>query len=97
MLNIESIDKTFDEGILIENVEYNMGTNDGKEFDRAIFKGYKMHHGKKMMCFSTNKLKALILNPSYVCWYLECDDQKLDIDTYEEATLAWESRIGERE
>ena len=41
MLNIESVDKTFDEGILIEDVEYNMGTNDGKEFDRAIFKDIK--------------------------------------------------------
>ena len=92
-----NIDSTYDEGILDEGIEYNIATNDGKEFDRAIFTGYKMHNGKKMMCFQTQKSNSLIINPSYLCWLMEQETTEFNPVSYKEAEDAWEQRIGERQ
>ena len=89
-------DTTYDEGILAEGSEYTVGTNDGTTFNRAIFTKYKMHNGKKMMCFKTQASTSLVINPSYVCWLMEQMLTELNSVTAQQAEDAWEQRIGER-
>ena len=87
---------TYDEGILSEGSEYNVGTNDGTMFNRAIFTKYKMHNGKKMMCFKTQESNSLVINPSYVCWLMEQDMTEINSVIARQAEDSWEQRIGER-
>lgn len=91
-----NVDSTYDEGILNEGIEYNVATNNGKEFDRAIFTGYKMQNGKKMMCFKTQKSNSLIINPSYLSSIMEQNIDEFNSVTYQQAEDAWDQRIGER-
>ena len=93
---MKDTDITYDEGILSEGIEYDVATNDGKEFVRAIFTGYKMNNGKRMMCFKTQKSNSLIINPSYLCWLMEQESTELNSVTAQQAEDAWEQRIGER-
>ena len=62
---------TYNEQILTEGSEYSVGTNDGKEFGKVAFEGYKKLYGKPMMVFRTTANKPLTINPSYMSFALE--------------------------
>jgi hypothetical protein len=62
---------TYNEQILVEGCEYSVGTNDGKEFSKVAFEGYKKLYGKPMMVFRTTANKPLTINPSYMSFALE--------------------------
>ena len=62
---------TYNEQILTEGSEYSVGTNDGKEFSRVAFEGYKKLYGKPMMVFRTTDNKQVTINPSYMSFALE--------------------------
>ena len=56
---------SYDEGILNEDSKYTVGTNDGKEFRRVLYKGTKLLNGKPMMVFKTEDNETLTVNPSF--------------------------------
>ena len=56
---------SYDDGILEENSEYSIGTNDGKEFRSVVYKGTKLLNGKPMMSFVTKDNQKLTVNPSF--------------------------------
>ena len=62
---------TYNEQILVEGCEYSVGTNDGKEFSKVAFEGYKKLYGKPMMVFRTTANKQVTINPSYMSFALE--------------------------
>jgi len=62
---------TYNEQILVEGCEYSVGTNDGKEFSKVAFEGYKKLYGKPMMVFKTTANKQVTINPSYMSFALE--------------------------
>ena len=66
---------SFDEGILEENVKYSIGTNDGKEFRRVVYKGTKLLNGKPMMVFITEDEEQLTVNPSFHTYTLTNKEQ----------------------
>tara|TARA_X000001388_G_scaffold27426_3_gene19357 strand:+ start:2801 stop:3082 length:282 start_codon:yes stop_codon:yes gene_type:complete len=65
---------------------YTIGTNDGKEFRRVVFKGTKLLNGKPMMVFKTENSKSLTVNPSFHTFTIEEDPlptpEDLGLDTY---------------
>lgn len=63
--------KSMDEGLLTEGVEYTVGTNDGKVFNRVVYKGTKSFGGKSMMCFETEQGSQVSVNPSYNSFTIE--------------------------
>ena len=56
---------SYDDGLLKENSLYSVGTNDGKEFRRVVYKGTKLLNGKPMMIFRTVDKQQLTVNPSF--------------------------------
>ena len=81
---------TFDDDLMAQGIEYNVGTNGGFLFKEAIFTGKKMHNGKEMLCFKLhNTEKRLIINPSYMAFALEYEGNVNDIINAQ-ATEAWE-------
>ena len=62
---------TYNEQILVEGCEYSVGTNDGKEFSKVAFEGYKKLYGKPMMVFRTTANKQVTINPSYMSFAFE--------------------------
>ena len=62
---------TYNEQILVEGCEYSEGTNDGKDFSKVAFEGYKKLYGKPMMVFRTTANKQVTINPSYMSFALE--------------------------
>ena len=56
---------SYDEGILNENSKYTVGTNDGKEFRKVLYKGTKLLNGKPIMVFETEDNETLTVNPSF--------------------------------
>jgi hypothetical protein len=60
-----------EETMLIEGIEYSVGTNDGKVFNRIVFKGLKNFGGKNMMCFETENKAQITINPSYNSFTIE--------------------------
>ncbi len=67
--------KGIDDGLLIEGVEYSVGTNDGKIFNRIVYKGTKNFGGKTMMCFETLEGSQVSINPSYNSFTVEENGQ----------------------
>jgi len=63
--------KAIDEGLLTEGIEYSVGTNDGKIFNRVVYKGTKNFGGKTMMCFETENGSQVSINPSYNSFTVE--------------------------
>jgi len=61
--------------MLTEGVEYSVGTNDGKVFNRVVFKGLKNFGGKNMMCFETENKSQVTINPSYNSFTIEDNGQ----------------------
>ena len=62
---------SYDDGILKKEECYTIGTNDGKEFRRVIYKGTKLLNGKSMMVFRTEERTSLTVNPSFHTFTLE--------------------------
>ena len=56
---------SYDDGLLKENSLYSIGTNDGKEFRKVVYKGTKLLNGKPMMVFETIDNEKLTVNPSF--------------------------------
>ncbi len=50
---------------------YTVGTNDGKEFRRVVYKGTKLLNGKSMMIFKTEDNSRLTINPSFHTFTIE--------------------------
>ncbi len=50
---------------------YTIGTNDGKEFRRVVYKGTKLLNGKSMMVFKTEDNSRLTINPSFHTFTIE--------------------------
>ena len=57
--------------MLIEGMEYTVGINDGRDFNRVIFMGTTMYNGKPMMRFETQDGRRTIINPSYHVYTME--------------------------
>ena len=62
---------SYDEGLLIQGSQYTIGTNDGKEFKKVAFVGYKQLNGKPMMVFRTMEDKQVTVNPSFHSFIIE--------------------------
>ena len=80
---------SYDDGLLAEGIEYDVAINTGVTYNKAVFKGYKQLNGKKMMCFDTQSSESLIINPSYVCSYLESMATEINKVTFEHGQEAW--------
>jgi len=59
------------EAMLTEGIEYTVGINDGRVFDRIVYKGMKNFGGKHMMCFETEENAQVRINPSYNSFIIE--------------------------
>ena len=57
--------------LLHEDEVYTVGTNDGKEFRRVVYKGTKLLNGKSMMVFKTEDNSRLTINPSFHTFTIE--------------------------
>ena len=57
--------------LLSEGECYTIGTNDGKEFRRVVYKGTKLLNGKPMMVFKTEDNSRLTVNPSFHTFTIE--------------------------
>ena len=62
---------SYDDGLLEEDNEYSIGTNDGKEFRSVVYKGTKLLNGKPMMVFKTEDNSRLTVNPSFHTFTIE--------------------------
>lgn len=62
---------SYDEGLLKEGECYSIGTNDGKEFRRVVYRGTKLLNGKPMMIFKTEDNANLTVNPSFHTYTIE--------------------------
>jgi len=62
---------SYDENILEKGKCYSVGTNDGKEFRRVVYRGTKLLNGKPMMVFRTEDNSNLTVNPSFHTFTLE--------------------------
>ncbi len=68
---MKQLNRSYDDGILKEEECYTIGTNDGKEFRRVVYKGTKLLNGKPMMVFRTEENTQLEVNPSFHTFTLE--------------------------
>ncbi len=50
---------------------YSIGFNDGREFDKMVYIGTKLLNGKSMICFKTEDKLDIVVNPSYVSFYIK--------------------------
>ena len=57
--------------LLTQEECYTIGTNDGKEFRRVVYKGTKLLNGKPMMVFKTEDNSRLTVNPSLHTFTIE--------------------------
>ena len=62
---------SYDENILEKGKCYSVGTNDGKEFRRVVYRWTKLLNGKPMMVFRTEDNSNLTVNPSFHTFTLE--------------------------
>mgnify|MGYP003129747918 CR=1 FL=1 len=62
---MKNLNKSYDDNLLKEEECYTVGTNDGKEFRRVVYKGTKLLNGKPMMVFKTEEGSPLTINPSF--------------------------------
>ena len=66
---------SYDEGLLIQGLQYTIGTNDGKEFKKVSFVGLKQLNGKPMMVFRTDGDKQVTINPSFHSFTVELETE----------------------
>ena len=81
---MKEMSTSYDEGLLLPGYNYTVGTNDGREFKRITFIGYKQLNGKPMMLFSTEDNKQLTVNPSFHTYTVE-EESSVNEVTYEQA------------
>ena len=62
---MKTLRTSYDDGLLEREGRYSIGTNDGKEFRRVVYKGTKLLNGKPMMVFKTVDNEQLTVNPSF--------------------------------
>ena len=62
---MRQLNSSYDDALLTEEECYTIGTNDGKEFRRVVYKGTKLLNGKPMMVFKTEENQPLTVNPSF--------------------------------
>jgi len=60
-----------DNELLERGLAYTVGTNDGKVFNRIVFKGTRNVMGKQIMCFETEHRESISVNPSYFSYSIE--------------------------
>ena len=70
---MKSLNNNFGEihSLLTQEECYTIGTNDGKEFRRVVYKGTKLLNGKPMMVFKTEDNSRLTVNPSFHTFTIE--------------------------
>ena len=68
---MKNLNRSYDDGLLSEEECYTIGTNDGKEFRRVVYKGTKLLTGKPMMVFKTEENTSLTVNPSFHTFTIE--------------------------
>ena len=66
---------SYDEGLLIQGSQYTIGTNDGKEFKKVAFVGYRQLNGKPMMVFRTDGDKQVTIIPSFHSFTVELETE----------------------
>ena len=66
---------SYDEELLIQGLQYTIGTNDGKEFKKVSFVGFKQLNGKPMMVFRTDGDKQVSINPSFHSFTVELETE----------------------
>lgn len=60
-----------DNELLERGLVYSVGTNDGKVFERIVYKGTRNIMGKNIMCFETENKESVSINPSYFSYTVE--------------------------
>ena len=65
------LNSSYDDALLTEEECYTIGTNDGKEFRRVVYKGTKLLNGRPMMVFKTEDNTSLTVNPSFHTFTIE--------------------------
>ena len=68
---MQNLNKSYDDTLLTKEECYTIGTNDGKEFRRVVYKGTKLLNGKPMMVFKTEENTSLTVNPSFHTFTME--------------------------
>ena len=68
---MKNLNRSYDDGLLSEEECYTIGTNDGKEFRRVVYRGTKLLNGKPMMVFKTEDNIKLTVNPSFHTYTIE--------------------------
>ena len=68
---MRQLNSSYDDALLKEEECYTIGTNDGKEFRRVVYKGTKLLNGKPMMVFKTEENTSLTVNPSFHTFTIE--------------------------
>ena len=63
--------ETIIDELLKQGMSYTVGTNDGKVFDRVVYKGTRNVLGKQIMCFETEHRESVNVNPSYFSYSIE--------------------------
>ena len=83
---------SYDDNLLSEGSVYTVGTNDGKEFQKVIFVGYKLMNGKPIMVFSTEEThpKQITINPSFHTFTMEEEMVSHNHITFQQAEDAGE-------
>ena len=73
---MKKINDSYRDNLLVPNINYDIGINDGTIFKELKYLGTKLYHRKPMMCFETNKNRKITINPSYHSYTI----QKGEID-----------------
>ena len=60
-----------DNELLEKGLVYTVGTNDGKVFNRIVYKGTRNVMGNQIMCFETEHRESVSVNPSYFSYSIE--------------------------
>ena len=68
---MQNLNSSYDDKLLSEEECYTVGTNDGKEFRRVVYKGTKLLNGRPMMVFKTEENQSLTVNPSFHTFTIE--------------------------
>jgi len=68
---MRQLNSSYDDSLLNKEECYTIGTNDGKEFRRVVYKGTKLLNGKPMMVFKTEENTSLTVNPSFHTFTIE--------------------------
>ena len=62
---MRTLSTSYDDGLLVEEKEYSIGTSAGAEWNRVVYKGTKLMNGKPIMVFKTEDNERLTINPSF--------------------------------